>query len=513
MKLRWEPRARAVNPRTRRICVLLAAVSPLAACAAPNYPTSLQTSPGSAPAQAPPARVAPVAVPAPPPPEDLSSVTAAPAPAPVQSQSLPPVEGDGSPPRQFAQNAPPASTPQPAISPSATSQDAPAQTGVTPPTYAPKSQALREAEERESQPASAPPRREITRTVAGGQVVSATHMYRDYVVSKGDHLDAIARDFRADPGDLADVNHLKSANALRPGQHLKIPVAKAYVVQSGDTLAAVARRFDVSAEELASLNDLPVRDRLRSGDRLALPSNIHNRGPTRTTEVVELTPAAPRYTAPRRVTGQYEPLPQGGIYTPGSSAPPTPPSTTSAYANTAPPAYATAAPPPGRYPAYTHSDPRYAGIVGRPFTESTSLTDTQIAAAGRGRFVWPVRGDTLAKFGAQGVGRRNDGLDLRSPQGSVVRAAAAGEVVYAGNQVPGFGNLVLIKHSDGWVTAYAHLDRASVQMRQTVVQGQEIGAVGTTGGVVEPQLHFEVRYAATPTDKAKPIDPLLVLPE
>jgi len=85
-------------------------------------------------------------------------------------------------------------------------------------------------------------------------------------------------------------------------------------------------------------------------------------------------------------------------------------------------------------------------------------------------------------------------------------------VVYAGDQVPGFGNLVLIKHTDGWVTAYAHLDRVSVQMRQQVSQGQELGQVGLSGGVTEPQLHFEVRYAPTPADKAKPVDPVLVLP-
>jgi murein DD-endopeptidase MepM/ murein hydrolase activator NlpD len=79
--------------------------------------------------------------------------------------------------------------------------------------------------------------------------------------------------------------------------------------------------------------------------------------------------------------------------------------------------------------------------------------------------------------------------------------------------VPGFGDLVLVKHSDGWVTAYAHLDKISVQMRQMVMQGQELGQVGTTGGVTEPQLHFEIRYAASPADKAKPLDPLLLLPK
>ena len=146
-------------------------------------------------------------------------------------------------------------------------------------------------------------------------------------------------------------------------------------------------------------------------------------------------------------------------------------------------------------------------------SEPLRRLQTAIAQAGQGRFIWPVRGDIISPFGATGVGRRNDGIDVKSPQGTVVRSAAAGNVVYAGDQVPGFGNLVLVKHADGWVTAYAHLDRVSVQMRQSVTQGEELGAVGQTGGVSEPQLHFEVRYAPTPSDKARPVDPILVLPK
>ena len=149
-----------------------------------------------------------------------------------------------------------------------------------------------------------------------------------------------------------------------------------------------------------------------------------------------------------------------------------------------------------------------------PITAQASfgMSDAQIAQAAHGRFVWPVRGDILQRFGPQGVGRRNDGLDIKAPSGTPVRAAAGGDVVYAGDQVPGFGNLVLIKHADGWVTAYAHLDQVNVQMKQTVTQGQAVGSVGVSGGASEPELHFEVRYAPSPADKAKPVDPVLVLP-
>ncbi len=431
----------------------------LAACATPGYPTDARGTAAAAARAAPPPAV--VATPAPTPApapivQEAPLPTPTPAPAPVESQTLPPPSTEAAPPQAYA---------------------------LPPPAY------------------SAPERREVTRTVAGGEVVKGTRMYRDYVVRKGDHLDAIARDLDVSPGDLTEANHLKSANSLQPGQHLKIPVAKAYVVQSGDTLATVAKRFDLSAEDLAGLNDLGVRDRLRSGDRLALPADFHDRGPTKVTETVYAKQE--RYRAPRPRDDQ--PLPTSGVYVPSAAALEAARERSNGMASPS---------TPQPYRSYADTNSRYAPVVGRPAGEiAPTLTDAQVTAAGRGRFVWPVRGQTLAKFGSEGVGRRNDGLDLRSPQGTVVHAAAAGEVVYAGNQVPGFGNLVLVKHADGWVTAYAHLDHASVAMRQTVMQGQEIGQVGASGGAPEPELHFEVRYAAAPTDKAKPIDPLLVLPE
>jgi murein DD-endopeptidase MepM/ murein hydrolase activator NlpD len=124
-----------------------------------------------------------------------------------------------------------------------------------------------------------------------------------------------------------------------------------------------------------------------------------------------------------------------------------------------------------------------------------------------------VRGQILSSFGVTGVGRRNDGVDIGAVAGATVAAAATGEVVYAGDQVPGFGNLVLIKHASGWVSAYAHLGTVIVKMRQMVYQGEPLGTVGMTGGVSAPQLHFEIRYAANPSEKARPLDPLLVLPK
>lgn len=170
-------------------------------------------------------------------------------------------------------------------------------------------------------------------------------------------------------------------------------------------------------------------------------------------------------------------------------------------------------------PRYTPGSPSgaYEPSLGRerptaPVASAGPVSSSEVATAGRGRFIWPLRGQIVSSFGIKGEGQHNDGMDIAAIPGTGVRAAAAGEVVYAGSSIPGFGNLVLVKHPGGWVTAYAHLDRIEVRMRDTVAQGQEIGQAGQTGAVERPLLHFEVRYAPSPTEKARPVDPTLVLP-
>lgn len=163
------------------------------------------------------------------------------------------------------------------------------------------------------------------------------------------------------------------------------------------------------------------------------------------------------------------------------------------------------------------STPRDPGIAPQaatlpPVVDAPPLTAAQVAALGRGRFVWPVRGALISGYGEKGGGQRNDGVDISANLGDPVHASAAGEVVYAGDQIPGQGKLVLVKHPGGWVTAYAHLSRIEVKMRDLITQGQELGQAGQTGGVDRPQLHFEIRYAPNVQVKATPVDPATLLP-
>jgi murein DD-endopeptidase MepM/ murein hydrolase activator NlpD len=126
--------------------------------------------------------------------------------------------------------------------------------------------------------------------------------------------------------------------------------------------------------------------------------------------------------------------------------------------------------------------------------------------AASAQFVWPVRGRIIAGFGASAEGTHNEGINIAAPRGAPVEAAASGVVVYAGNELPGYGNLILIRHADGWISAYAHLDAMLVKPREKVARGAVIGRVGATGSVGAPQLHFELRRA----DRA--VDPLKYLP-
>ena len=119
------------------------------------------------------------------------------------------------------------------------------------------------------------------------------------------------------------------------------------------------------------------------------------------------------------------------------------------------------------------------------------------------KFKWPLKGNVISKFGSHKPGFHNDGINISSKVGREVTAAEDGKVIYIGNEIPGYGNLILLKHSKNWITAYAHLKKIKLEKGSTVKQGEIIGVVGNTGSVKEPQLHFEIRKGKIAVDPLK----------
>ena len=113
---------------------------------------------------------------------------------------------------------------------------------------------------------------------------------------------------------------------------------------------------------------------------------------------------------------------------------------------------------------------------------------------------WPVKGRIISGFGKRADGSHNDGVDVAVPFGTDVLAAEDGVVAYAGNEVKTYGNLVLVRHDNGWVTAYAYNDKVLVQRGDRVKRGQPIAKAGKSGAVDQPQVHFELRQGSKPVD-------------
>ena len=141
--------------------------------------------------------------------------------------------------------------------------------------------------------------------------------------------------------------------------------------------------------------------------------------------------------------------------------------------------------------------------VPTPAPAETEQVAAAPADAGMPSLRWPVRGKVISAYGSKPNGLKNEGINIAVPEGTAIRAAENGVVAYAGNELKGYGNLVLIRHDGGWVTAYAHAKELLVKRGDTVKRGDIIAKAGQTGSVSSPQLHFEVRKGATAMDPVK----------
>lgn len=330
------------------------------------------------------------------------------------------------------------------------------------------------------------------------------------VVQRGETLFAISRRTSVPVRALIDANGLRPPYGLQAGQRIQVPATRFHEVQPGETLYSVSRRYGVAMSSLVRDNAMEAPYVVRTGERLKIPSSTV---PTTETMVASAPPPAPNPVHPgpaaaAPATGQIlvppataPSAPQTGFltlppgYAPDPVLPPSPPRPPppAAGPDPSPPVPSLQAPPLER------GAPPAVAALPPPAVSSPPARD------GRG-FVWPVRGQVVTRFGPTGRGLHNDGINIAAPRGTTVVAADSGVVAYAGNELRGFGNLLLVKHADGWITAYAHNEALLVKRGDRIRRGQPIARVGQTGNVGEPQLHFELRRGTRAVDPAEFLD-------
>jgi len=257
-----------------------------------------------------------------------------------------------------------------------------------------------------------------------------TYIPGTVIVEKGDTVYGISRQHEVSVRAIIDTNKLKAPFHLNAGQRLVLPQSPTHVVRKGDTLYSVSRSYNTDVYTLAKTNKLKSPFTLSPGQRLTLPSGNN------------LTTASKNLAKPRI---QAKPI----------------------------------------------ARPTTKLVKAKPRLAKTSIPKPPKRAGSR--FAWPLKGKLLSSFGVKKDGLHNDGLNIAARRGAPVKAAENGVVAYSGNELRGFGNLLLLKHSGGWVTAYAHNEKLLVKRGQKIKKGQTIASVGSSGGVTTPQLHFEIR--------------------
>jgi murein DD-endopeptidase MepM/ murein hydrolase activator NlpD len=296
-------------------------------------------------------------------------------------------------------------------------------------------------------------------------------------VLPGDTLYSISKRYGIAMRDIAAANDLHAPFDVETGQRLRLPPPQQYKVKGGDTIASVSKLFGVNSSEIVSLNRLQPPYRVASGQVLRLPTITRNNP----------APSMPQYAAvqaPPSVVGEVLAPPVSR--TPMDRAPqvtqPQQGQTRYVFEGQMPPQLL-----PAEAPVYTPPPVKVASAEAR--AKITAQTPKRSSA----KFLRPVRGKVISTYGAKPGGLHNDGINIAAARGTPVQAAENGVVVYAGSDLKGSGNLVLVRHEGRWMTAYAHMDNITIRRGDTIRRGQAIGTVGTSGSVDQPQLHFEVR--------------------
>src|ERR1700730_2662140 len=299
-------------------------------------------------------------------------------------------------------------------------------------------------------------------------------------VNAGDTIDSIAHRYGVPASAILQANNLTAPASINAGQQLVIPrYAQATRVPPqagrlaalppktapaagapagngavhaggpGDTLSKISRLYRKPVSDIVKANNIAITTRLNVGDRIIIPGVKSSAANTNHQSLAQTSPAAP-------VPEATEATPSASVFTPASAV-------------------------------------TGAGDTGKTVDATASLP----------KFRWPANGRVITAFGPMTNGQQNDGINIAVPENTPIKAAEDGTVAYAGNELKGYGNLILVRHPNGYVTAYAHAKELLVKRGDQVKRGQVIAHSGQSGNVNAPQLHFEIRKGASPVDPTK----------
>ena len=327
----------------------------------------------------------------------------------------------------------------------------------------------------------------------------------EIIVEKGDTLYSIAKKNDVALRDLIDENNLEPPYALKAGSALKISSSNYHESREGDTLYSISRVYDMKVNDLIALNNLKFPYSIYPGDKIKVvrdknkksessEKNIANNKNDNNKIVEKNLQSASETKVKNAKNGlkvsqeidkeinekkNSKEIEKYGLK----------PSEVRAMEISKKGNFADSK------TAQNIINPTKNEIVETKLSINKPIDKDSIKkiANKTNRFSWPVRGQVISKFGPKSAGLYNDGINIRAPEGQAVSASEDGIVAYVGNELKGYGNLVIIKHSGGWISAYAHLKNSSVDRGQKINKGQKIGNVGNSGKVKFPQLYFGLR--------------------
>jgi murein DD-endopeptidase MepM/ murein hydrolase activator NlpD len=306
-------------------------------------------------------------------------------------------------------------------------------------------------------------------------------------VKRGQTLYQIAREHEVSIRELIEINKVRPPYRLEIGQQIQLPKPTYHMVKSGDTATDIARGYKIDVGQLVRANNLRHPYTLQIDQKLKIPGH-HVDTESTETEIDERT--QPVALQNREVkTTSLQPVSQPTDVSPVTSAPlESQPDAQSQSYSQPQEQFQSQSIHQSQDPIQLQPEPEFQP---QPDNVSKSVPNQPV------QFIWPVKGEIISSFGPKKGGLQNDGINIKATEGNPVAAAEAGTVVYAGNELKGYGNLLLIKHHDGYLSAYAHTQKMLVSKGDAVSKGQQIATVGSTGHVNSSQLHFSIRKGRT----------------